>query len=161
MAYSIEEQYSLDINWYFTDRYNRLCVATSAGGILPSLIAENEERNSQFHEIVIDLPEKFEIQRNLSLRNEIQGLNQENIELYYREFDMLARKGFYVFDRFNLSESEDSNYNLVVYPIYNPRVDAYPIDKKKLKLIPRAKGAISKRQIGLLDLNMFIENRNE
>jgi hypothetical protein len=160
MAYSLEEQYSLDINWYFTDRYNRLCVATSAGGKLPTIIAENEKKNSQFHKVVIDLPEKFEIQRNLSLKNEVQGVYQENFDSYFRDFEILARKGFYVFDRFNLSESEDTRYNLVVYPLYNPSLDSYPIDKTQLELIPRAKGAINKRQVELSDLNKFIVDLN-
>ncbi len=158
MAYSLTDQYTLDVNWYFADRFNRLCVAASAGGVLPVIIAENDERNEQFHSLILDLPDRYKIVRNENILNWIEGVNQEGINAYFEDFESLAAKGFHVFDKVNLMESEDPNYILVAYPIYDPKKDAYPISRKSLSLIPRTAEAIDKRFFNPFDLIAYFNN---
>lgn len=137
MAYSVIQQLSLDINWYFTDRYNRLCVAASAGGILPETIIENEESNEEFHNIIMELPEKFKSARNDKVLDVIQGINDGELDSYFQNFESLAARGLYVYDRINLNVPENGQYVLVAYPIYDTRKDDFPLDKSKLSMIPK------------------------
>ncbi len=145
MAYNILDQYSLDINWYFADRFNRLIVAASGGGVLPTRIVENDENNELFHKLVLELPIRFKVARNENVTNQIEGLTSENLDFYFRDFEALASRGFYVFDKLRLTNPEDGNYLLVAYPIYNTYTDTYPIEKDKLSLIPKTKRAIISR----------------
>ena len=155
MAYSIEEQLTLDINWYFIDHFNRLCVATSAGGLLPVIIAENEENNMKFHDIVLELPEKYEAGRNVKIIEYLEGVNVDNVEYYFRSFEILARKGLYVFDRCKPSINYNSEYYLVAYPV--KYIDGvYPVEKDVLSLIPKTKGTFHKRQKTPKDLNILL-----
>lgn len=132
-----EEQFFLDINWYFTDPYNRLCIVASGGGILPSFLYEENNQNDEFHNIVNELPERFENGRNTNLIQTIVDFDPENLNQYFRDFDSLAKKGFYVYDKINLSNPEETNYLLVTYPIYNTETDSFPVKPEDLELIPR------------------------
>lgn len=156
MAYNELELYTLDINWYFTDHYNRICIATSAGGLLPKPILENEEGNEQFHKIVNDLPIRFKVTRNENIRKQIQGIKNQNLELYFQNFEALAGRGLYVFDKLNLNDPEDGIYLLVAYPNYNTKTDSYPVDKQKLSLITKIKKSIiSRRNQKVADSNFI------
>ena len=142
----IEEQYFLDINWYFADYFNRLCVVASGGGTLPSFLSEKQSRNNEFHEIVLDLEERFSSQRNENAVNIIVDLNSnENLDQYFEDFESLAKKGFYVYDKIDLNNAEDSKYLLVAYPIYNTEIDPFPVDIKHLELIPKLKAPLISR----------------
>jgi hypothetical protein len=156
MAYSLTEQLSLDINWYFTDRWLRLCHVASAGSILPPVIAENDEKNNQFNEIVIKLPDRYKVVRNEKIMSLIQGINRENSESYFRDFELMAKRGLYAFDKFRLEDSEYPFYCLVAYPLYNPQVDAYPIEKSLLSLIPRTRVTINKRFLNPIELPKYL-----
>ena len=98
-----EEQFFLDINWYFADRYNRLCVVASGGGMLPKFLFEQQNQNDEFHNIVNELPQRFENRRNESILEFIVDLESDNLNQYFLDFDSLAKKGFYVYDKINLS----------------------------------------------------------
>lgn len=155
MAYSVIEQLTLDINWYFADHYNRICIAASAGGLLPKQITENDEDNEQFHKIVSNLPLRFEVARNENIRSLIQGIESQNLEDYFQDFEKLASRGLYVFDKLKLDNPEDGFYILVAYPIYNTTTDSYPLDKKNLSLIPKIKRAIISRRFQKLSQSNF------
>lgn len=155
MAYSEIEQLTLDINWYFVDYYNRICIAASAGGLLPKPITENDEGNEQFHKIVSDLPLRFEVARNENTLNQIQGIESQGLEVYFQDFDKLASRGLYVYDKLKLDNPEDGFYVLVAYPIYDTSRDKYPLDKKNLLLIPKTKQAIISRRYQNLSQSNF------
>lgn len=142
----IDEQFFLDINWYFADHFNRLCVVASGGGILPNFLSEEQSKNDEFHEIILDLEERFVSQRNENAINIIVDLNSnENLDQYFADFESFAKKGFYVYDKIDLNNAEDSNYLLVAYPIYNTETDSFPINIKHLDLIPKLKDPLISR----------------
>ncbi|WP_283635734.1 hypothetical protein [Aquaticitalea lipolytica] len=161
-----EEQFLLDLNWYFADSFNRLCVVTSAGGILPSFLFLQDNRNDEFHEIVNELPEKFEVQRNENILELIVDLNNEDLDQYFRDFESLAKKGFYVFDKVNISVSEETDYVLVAYPLYNSEKDSFPINPVDLELIPkldnplisRTNNSFSNENFKIIDLVSLLNN---
>lgn len=137
--------YLLDVNWYFVDRYNRLCIVASGGGILPEFYFSSDYRNNEFHEMVMDLPQKFKSKRNENVLGLIEEIDSEDIENYFKDFDSLAKRGFYVFDKLKLQNPDDGFYLLVAYPVYDTTVDSFPIDKNRLSLIPRTKRSIITR----------------
>jgi len=155
-----EEHYFLDINWYFADYYNRLCVVASGGGVLPIFLLDKESRNNNFHEIVMDLEEQFESRRNEdAIQNIIDYDPNLNIEQYFRDFESLAKKGFYVYDKVDINDHNDLRYVLVVYPIYDTRTDPYPINPKDLQLIPKLNyGLISRTNSSFGKSNFTIRN---
>jgi hypothetical protein len=154
MAYNEFDQYTLDINWYFTDHYNRICIAASAGGLLPKPIVENDEGNEQFHKIINELPIRFEVTRNETVLDLLQGISNQNLDSYFQDFESLAGRGLYVFDKLKLDDPEDGYYLLVAYPNYDTNIDRYPVDKKNLSLIPKTKQSIiSRRNQKVLDSN--------
>lgn len=146
MAYDELEQYGLDINWYFTDYFNRIFVGASGGGLLPKPILQNDEGNEQFHKVVNELPIRFKVTRNENVLNQLQGISSENLDLYFQDFEGLASRGLYVFDKLKLDDPEDGFYLLVAYPNYDTRIDSYPVPKEKLSLIPKTKRAIISRR---------------
>ena len=131
------DQYGLDINWYFTDESNNVCVATSAGGTLPTPVIENYEINEQFDKIVNELPKKFKVITNKNVFKLIQGITDEN--LYFESFKDLASRGLYVFDKLNLDDPENGEYLLVAYPDYNMNINKCPVDTEIISLIPNIK----------------------
>jgi hypothetical protein len=164
-----EEQFFLDINWYFADRYNRLCVVASGGGVLPKFLFEQENQNDKFHNIVNKLPERFENRRNENILEFIIDLEIDDLNQYFKDFDSLAKKGFYVYDKINLSNSEETNYLLVAYPIYNSETDSFPIKPDELNIIPKIKlplisrtnNNFSEKNFRILDLVSLIDNQEE
>lgn len=145
MAYSEIKQTTSDINWYFTDLFNRICIAASAGGLLPKLIVENDENNDQFHKVVIDSPSKYEVVRNKNVLEFITGVKPDNLDEYFKDFENLASRGLYVFDKLKVEDPEDGKYILVAYPIYNTKTDSVPLASEHLKLIPRLNRTIITR----------------
>lgn len=133
----LEKPNFYDINWYFTDKYNRLCVVASGGGLLPKFLYEEKSKNDEFHEVALELENRFDGGRNKNVITSIVDLDQhENLEQYFSDFDSLAKKGFFVYDKVNLNFHDDPMYVLVAYPLYNTKVNTYPIDPNYLELIP-------------------------
>lgn len=137
MPYSAIQQATLDLNWYFVDRFNRICVAASAGGVLPQLIADNYEKNDQFHEAVMALPPEYMVVTNERILNLIKGIEKDMLDDYFKDFKDLASRGLFVFDRVNLEDSKDGIYLLVAHPVYDTRVDSAPLEVASLRLVPR------------------------
>jgi hypothetical protein len=146
MAYNELEQYTLDINWYFTDHYNRICIAASAGGLLPKPIIENDEGNEEFHKIVNELPIRFKVTRNENILDQIQGISNQNLDSYFQDFENLAGRGLYVFDKLKIDDPEDGFYLLIAYPNYDTNIDSYPVEKGQISLIPKTKQSIISRR---------------
>lgn len=168
MAYSLQEQLTLDLDWYFRDRFNRICVAASGGGLLPESIAEQSERNDSFHDLILKQPLEFKIARNPNINDYIQGVDNQNIDTYFSSFEELARRGVFAFDKLKLNEPTNGVYILAVYPIYNSEIDPYPIDKKHLGLIPwvsspiisRTNTSFSNTNFKPINLNEILNHNN-
>lgn len=162
-----DEQYFLDINWYFSDRYNRLCVVASGGGKLPKFLFEEKNQNEQFHAIVNELPERYESARNENIVDFVIDFEIDNLNQYFENFDSLAKKGFYVYDKINLSNSEETDYLLVAYPIYNSSNDSFPINPNDLERIPkitqalisRSNKSFSKENFEIIDLISLLDKQ--
>lgn len=144
MPYTSEEQLYHDLNWYFIDHWKRICHVASAGGILPKIISEDDVNNDKFNDIVLNLPERYNVIRNKSVENIILQQGIQNFESYFKDFDTMARKGLYSFDKFDLENPDDPRYFLVAYPEYEPGVDPYPISEDQVLIIKRTKVAVKR-----------------
>jgi hypothetical protein len=154
--YELSEQTSLDITWYFRDSWARLCVAMSAGGFLPERISENDQANDKFHDLVMELPERYEIRRNEAVISQIEGLTPNGLDQYFSAFEPFAKKGLYVFDKHRLSNPEDPFYLLVVVPIYRRGIDPYPVKSEDLELLPQMRGGINPRTLRPVNLTHYL-----
>lgn len=141
-----DEHYFIDLNWYFADRLNRICIVASAGGILPDFLTDDRSRNDEFHQLVMDLEERYGAGRNERAIDIIIDLNlNEDIDDYFRDFESLARKGLYVYDKVDINDSKASKYILVCYPLYDTEKDRFPFDPNILNIIPKLKEALISR----------------
>lgn len=164
-----EEQFFLDINWYFADSFNRLCVVASGGGLLPKFLFLHDNQNDEFHKIVNELPERFDTQRNENVLDLIVDLKNDNLNQYFQNFESLAKKGFYVFDKIDISNTNETDYTLVAYPIYDSENDSFPINPTNLKLIPklnkplisRTNKSFSNKNFKVIDLVSLLNNNQK
>jgi len=109
--YTEIEQQNLDIDWFFTDN-NEIAFVASAGGKLPTTIANLGVGNGDLSSYFRSLPEISEIIINPQLKDIIPDAN----EAYLSDFINMAKKGIYAFDKTILNNFFDSNYHLVVNP---------------------------------------------
>jgi hypothetical protein len=115
MAYSIEQQHSRDIDWYFKDGNGNLIHVASAGGQLPKVIEENDELMDIIHSQIIELPTQFEESINPNLVQFISFRTTEARELYIEDFVKMARRGLISIDKTILGNFEDTTYHIVAY----------------------------------------------
>lgn len=111
MISEIEQQY-LDIDWFFSDE-NNLAFVASGGGKLPKSVEECEDYGllvSYFR----NLPDTSDVKLNDNLH---KILKSEPDERYLNDFIIMARKGFYTFDKTVLNDFIDTNYHLVAFPL--------------------------------------------
>ncbi|MBI1453616.1 hypothetical protein IL972_17105 [Acinetobacter sp. FL51] len=89
---------ALDINVYFKDKFGRLCILTSAGGVLPKYFLNdnglevNEEvlsENNDLDNTIYALPKKFKVGRNPLLPSilKFQYPDPETTEFFLEELD--------------------------------------------------------------------------
>jgi hypothetical protein len=126
MAYSIEEQNSRDLDWYFVDGNKRLIHVATGGGKLPKIIEENDELNENLHSQILQLPIRYDIEINPLLSEFVNFENNELRELYLTDFNEMAGRGIISLDKSNLGIFEDGIYHIVAYPkgsITNIKID--------------------------------------
>lgn len=117
MAYTIEEQYGRDIDWYFKDANDNMFHVASAGGRLPDIIVENDFLNNSLHSQIQSLPLDFDYQINPNL-DEIKNFETSELRQFYLEdFIEMAQKGFVSIDKTILGNFDNTIYHLVAWPI--------------------------------------------
>ncbi|MFD1015717.1 hypothetical protein [Winogradskyella rapida] len=116
MAYSIQEQHSRDLDWYFIDGNKKPIHVATGGGKLPKIIEENDEKNENLHAQILQLPIQYEIEINPILNEFVNFENEELRELYLTDFNEMAGRGFISLDKSNLGNFEDGIYHIVAYP---------------------------------------------
>lgn len=124
MPYTIEQQFSRDIDWYFKDSNNNMVHVASAGGRLPKIIEQNDELIDRIHAQVVDSPDlsinlfsSFEVEINPNLSDIVSlGIEENAREFYLESFIEMAKKGFISIDKTKLNDFEDTNYHIVAYP---------------------------------------------
>ena len=109
---------SIDINIYFKDEFNRLCILASAGGTLPSYLLNDNgldinqdtfEENNKTNSLVYKLPKVFRIGRNPILPS-ILRFQYPDIETIENDQEELNNNEDYNFTtRYNLEFLELTN----------------------------------------------------
>lgn len=115
MAYSIIEQYSRDIDYFFKDTEKLIHVA-SAGGRLPPIIVENDYLNELIAEQRNNFLELNDIEINPNLNEIINFNTDDDRNNYLEDFIFMAKCGFYSYDKTILGDFENNHYHLVAWP---------------------------------------------
>jgi len=116
MAYTLIEQYSRDIDWYFIDRNDRLVHVASAGGRLPKSIEPMDEIINTVHAEILDLPAIGDYNLNPNIDQIIGFESQELRTFYLSDFIEMAKRGLISIDKTILGNFEDPQYHLVAWP---------------------------------------------
>jgi len=120
------EQQTLDIDWFFTNGHDIAFVA-SGGGRLPISVAKSFKNNKLLASFFNSLPVISEVIINPNLNKIIT--NSVNGQ-YLADFELMAKKGFYTFDKTVLNNFSDSSYHLVFKPVNPIKVQQMPIEIK-------------------------------
>lgn len=145
MGFSIIEQETSDISWFFVDINNQIGFVASGGGKLPNSIA-----NSSYDYNLSLYFNKLPDSNNYELGKTIQ---KNNLSQYY-SFIQLAKKGLYCFDKTNLNDHDDTNYHLVVKPIKALKIKDIT-DKSILKLLKLTKANLKLNDLEHLDVALI------
>jgi hypothetical protein len=116
MAYTIEQQYSRDIDWYFKDRNDSLIHVASGGGRLPPAIEESDDFINALHSAIMGLPAVYEIVVNPILEQFVQFETTESRDFYLTDFVEMAKRGLISVDKTILGNFEDTMYHVVAHP---------------------------------------------
>ncbi len=129
MIYTLEEQETLDIDWFFLDKNKKLCHVASGGGWLPPFIAISKEDSiflsTYFRRLPI-LSNKVIINPNMG--KYISWNDQTEKENYLSDFTYFAKIGLYSFDKSKPSVFNDNNYHLVTQPVQQLTLESLPKD---------------------------------
>ena len=130
MEYTIEDQFSIDIDWFFIDQQGNVGHVASGGGQFPVSISKSKEMcellQSFFERYDLVSLNKFSINSELK---KIVGFNNSYEETkYLKDFILMAQKGLYSFDKTILGNFIDDNYHLVAKPLNPLNIKMLPDD---------------------------------
>ncbi len=148
MGFSLIEQETSDIDWFFVDANNEIGFVASGGGKLPNSIADKDYR--------YDLGSYFRglsDTSNYELNNDLVIVDQTEKLKQYSDFISLAKKGLYCFDKTDLNNFDDTRYDLIVKPDKGLKVEDIPNDILKILSITKLKLNLNK--IRELDVSLI------
>ncbi len=123
------EQFTLDIEWFFTDG-NFIAFVTSAGGRLPNAISKSKENVETLANYLGDLPIICEAAINPNLSRFIKKKDIDDQYLYdYIHFGM---RGFYTYDKTTPGNFADDNFHLVTIPKTPLKLNDLPSEIKAI-----------------------------
>jgi len=116
------EQETSDINWFFTSG-NKIGFVASAAGKLPGSVAYLDEKLELLWSYFKDLPETSEVLIN----PELEAVKNTVITNdYIEDFNYMAKRGLYTFDKTIVNNFFDTNYHLVAKPTKPLSLDTLP-----------------------------------
>jgi hypothetical protein len=130
MAYTSIEQETRDLDIFFEDN-SKLVHIASAGGQIPIQLADNDKQNEEFASDILSFEQVFEIEVNPNLIA-LEIVSQNGLESYLIDFVLMARRGFYSYDKTKLGNFEDQFFHLVARPKGNETIEQ---DYKKENLL--------------------------
>jgi hypothetical protein len=106
------EQQTSDIDWFFTNNYNVVFVA-SGGGKLPQSVVQSIADSEILLAFFKSLPIISEVIINPNLDKIISNVD----EYYLADFTYFSKRGLFSFDKTHLNDFLDPSYHLVAKPI--------------------------------------------
>lgn len=115
---NLENENSFDLDLFLFDSSKIIHISTAGMTLINSLRNMNLlEYNSNFKTVLsYRRTFKFEVNRQLE---------RDNItvrESYFSFFNLMAKRGFYSYDKVNIDNNEDYNFQLISKPIYNRKL---------------------------------------
>ncbi|MES2827845.1 MAG: hypothetical protein V4687_06815 [Bacteroidota bacterium] len=118
MPYSIVEQLNNDFDVLLFDGHKLIHIAT-AGSILPAKLGQTQVNFDEQIRKVYRYRRVFEVIVNSDLiRN-----NFTDQKSYFESFTYMAKRGFYSYDKVDIDNIENQNYQLVARPTYNRKIE--------------------------------------
>ena len=114
MAYTLIEQQSRDLDIFLRDKGKIIHIA-SAGGRLPNILANSDLTSEDFFERLDSYEPIFEVEINGNI-GELLGIQEAGLDNYLEDFRLMARRGFYSYDKTRIGNFDDRFFHLVAYP---------------------------------------------
>jgi hypothetical protein len=143
------EQETLDIDWFFTNGVSVGFVA-SGGGKLPSSIAKAKDDVELLATFIYSLPQIGSVIINPNLESMV-GKRFINTT-YLFDFNEMAKRGLYAFDKTFLNDHLDTQYHLVASPTISLELEKLPLEIVNILLQTKMEGAIEDS----LDIELFV-----
>lgn len=114
MPYSLIELQTRDLDLFFRDPEKHIHIA-SGGGLIPGILADNDLMNEAFIFQLENIEETFEIEVNPNLGSLLE-ITDDYLQNYLDDFERMARRGFYSYDKTKLGHFNDHFFHLVAWP---------------------------------------------
>jgi hypothetical protein len=107
----------IDIDWYFMDKFGKVAIVASAGGLLPDPIANDMNKLKSMTTYFLSLPvisndvyiEKYALDK-------IAKYTRQQKDAYLEDVYFMVSRGFYYFDKVELNNYVDFKYQLKATP---------------------------------------------
>jgi len=107
----------IDIDWYFIDKFGRIAIVASAGGLLPDPVATDMDRLRRMITYFRSLPVlSNEIIIEKYVLDEVDKYTPQQKEDYLEDLYYMVSKGFYYFDKIEVNRYFDFRYALKAKP---------------------------------------------
>lgn len=141
--YKLEDQQSLDIDWFATDPKGMVVYFASGGGRIPNTVASHPKENKMLTKYFRGLPvvnDKVVI--NPNLKDYVSFPNSTAKEQYLADFIMMAQRGFFSFDKTNLGDFSNDSYHLVAIPQNPITCHNFPLNIMDIVTMTKVKNPI-------------------
>lgn len=107
----------LDTDWYFMDKFGKIAVVASAGGLLPDPVAADMNRLERMIAYFRSLPVlSSEVTIEKHILDKVEKYTKEQREAYLKDLYFMVSRGFYYFDKTELNNYFDFRYELKAKP---------------------------------------------
>lgn len=107
----------IDTDWYFMDKFGKIAIVASAGGLLPDPIAADMDRLERMIAYFRSLPVlSNEITIEEHILERVENYAKEQRDAYLKDLYFMASRGFYYFDKIELNNYFDFRYELKAKP---------------------------------------------
>lgn len=113
-----ENSSSLDLDIFIYDSSKIIHISTAGMKLINSLEEINYFSYTSNLNQVLKYRRKFNIERN----NILERDNLTSTESYYYFFDLMAKRGFHSYDKVDIDNSEDYNFQLISRPKLNRKL---------------------------------------
>jgi len=107
----------IDIDWYFMDKFGKVAIVASAGGLLHDPVANDMDKLERMIAYFRSLPiisNEVLIEKNVL--DEVAKYTQKQRDAYLKDLYSMVSRGFYYFDKVELGNYDDFKYRLKAKP---------------------------------------------
>jgi hypothetical protein len=114
----LENENNFDLDFFLFDSFKIIHISTAGMTLINSLRDLNFKNYNSNFKTVLNYRRTFNFELNVQLERD----NTTERESYFSFFNLMAKRGFYSYDKVNIDNNEDYNFQLIAKPSYNRKI---------------------------------------